>query len=174
MSAAFQTGTDHSARRRLAGMAHNCGECVVELSGDHRIAAERGRVFAALCDPAVLMRCITPLEHMEQVHPTRYTARVRIGLGPIKARFTGDVEVEPVEPPAFYVLRGGGTGLFGAAQGVVEIRLTEAGTAATLLSYRLTADVGGRLGAMAARLVQAKAEAHIARFFERFAADITR
>lgn len=139
----------------------------MELQGDHRIPADRERVFNALCDEAVLMRCISALEAMERRSDVEYAARVRVSVGPLKARFEGRVEVEPVDPPGFYVLNGEGTGLLGFAKGVVEIRLADL-AGHTLLSYRLTAEIGGRVGQMAAKLVRAKAQSHIDRFFERF------
>lgn len=139
----------------------------MELSGEHRIPAQREQVFAALCDETVLMRCISPLEAMERVAADRYLARVGISLGPFRARFEGRVEVAPIDPPGFYVLNGEGTGLLGFARGVVEIRLGDI-NGHTLLSYRLTAEIGGRVGQMAGKLVRSKAESHIARFFDRF------
>ena len=36
----------------------------MELNGQYRIPAARERVFTALCDPAVLQRCIPVLEEM--------------------------------------------------------------------------------------------------------------
>lgn len=143
----------------------------MELAGDHPLPAERERVFAALCDPDVLKRCIGPLEAMERRGPTVYAARVRITLGPLKARFDGRVEVDPIDPPGFYRVTGEGAGLLGFAKGVVEIRLT-ATPEGTLLSYRLTAAVGGRVGALASHLVRVKAERHVAAFFDRFAAEL--
>lgn len=145
----------------------------MELTGAHRVPAPRERVFAALSDPALLVRCIPVLETMERHSVAHYAARVRISLGPLKARFDGTVMVEPVAPPGLYRLHGEGAGLFGGAKGIVELRLDEA-DAGTVLTYRLSAGVGGRIGQLAARAVQAKAEAHIARFFERFTEEMLR
>ena len=67
----------------------------MDITGTHSVPGARDRVFAALCDPAVLMRCIPVLEEMERLSPTDYAARVRTTVGPLKARFSGRLTLAP-------------------------------------------------------------------------------
>ncbi|WP_207458096.1 carbon monoxide dehydrogenase subunit G [Azospirillum sp. SYSU D00513] len=144
----------------------------MELRGEYRIPAGRDRVFTALCDPAVLMRCIPVLEEMERLSPTDYTARVRASVGPLKARFSGKLHLDPVEAPRSYLLLAEGSGgLAGMVKGQARVTLEEA-DGHTHLSYTLEAALGGAVGRMAVKLVQAKADRVITAFFERFSAEI--
>lgn len=144
----------------------------MELSGQYRIPAERERVFAALCDPQVLQRCIPVLEDMDRLSPTEYTARVRASVGPLKARFSGRLRLVPKDAPRFYVLLAEGSGgIAGIVQGEARITLDEV-EGHTHLTYTLAAALGGAVGRLAVKLVQSKADRVIGGFFERFAAEL--
>ncbi|MBP2312036.1 CoxG family protein [Azospirillum soli] len=144
----------------------------MELSGQYRIPAERERVFTALCDPVVLQRCIPVLEDIDRLSPTEYAARVRATVGPLKARFSGKLHLLPEDAPRFYILHAQGSGgLAGAVKGEARITLEEV-EGHTHLSYTLAAALGGAVGRLAVKLVQAKADRVINGFFERFTAEI--
>lgn len=143
----------------------------MELQGERRIAADRLRVFKALCDENVLVRCIGPLEAMERRAENDYAARLAFRIGPFGARFAARVKVEPLSPPGLYRLCGFGKGPFGSAQAEVDIRLEE-DDGATNLIYRLSARLGGHVAALGNRIADDKAKRHIGRFFERLEAAI--
>ena len=144
----------------------------MDITGTHSVPGPRDRVFAALCDPAVLMRCIPVLEEMERLSATDYAARVRTTLGPMKARFSGRLRLEPEDGAHRYrlVAQGNG-GLAGAVKGEALVVLEEA-DGRTLLTYSLSVALGGAVGRLAVKLVQAKTDRVLAGFFERFAAEI--
>lgn len=145
----------------------------MKLSGQYRIPATRDRVFAALCDPDVLLRCIPVLETIDRHSPTDYAARVRATVGPLKARFSGHLRLLPIDAPRFYILHAeGGGGLAGAVKGEAQITLEEIDGGHTELSFTLSAALGGAVGRLAIRLVKDKADRVIARFFDRFTADL--
>ncbi len=144
----------------------------MELNGQYRIPAERERVFAALCDPVVLQRCIPVLEEIDRLSPTDYAARVRATVGPLKARFRGRLRLSPEDAPRFYILYAEGSGgLAGAVKGEARITLEEV-EGHTHLTYTLAAALGGAVGRLAVKLVQAKADRVIGGFFERFTAEV--
>lgn len=144
----------------------------MDITGTHSVPGRRDRVFAALCDPEVLMRCIPVLEEMERLSPSDYAARVRTTVGPLKARFSGRLRLEPEDGAHRYrlVAQGNG-GLAGAVKGEALVVLEEEG-GRTLLTYSLTVALGGAVGRLAVKLVQAKTDRVLAAFFERFAAEI--
>ena len=144
----------------------------MDITGTHSVPGPRDRVFAALCDPAVLMRCIPVLEEMERLSPTDYAARVRTTLGPMKARFSGRLKLEPEDGLHRYrLIAQGNGGLAGAVKGEALVVLEEE-EGRTLLTYRLTVALGGAVGRLAVKLVRAKTDRVLAAFFERFAAEI--
>lgn len=144
----------------------------MELTGSHRIPAPRDRVFAALCDPDILLRCIPVLEDIDRLTPTDYAATVRASVGPLKARFAGRLTLVPQDAPRFYLLLAEGTGgLAGRVRGEARVTLEAVGDH-THLTYTLAAALGGAVGRLAVTLIQAKSDRVIGAFFERFTAEI--
>ncbi|CAO3417438.1 CoxG family protein [Azospirillum doebereinerae] len=149
----------------------------MELTGTHSVPGSRDRVFAALCDPEILLRCIPVLEEIDRLSPTDYVARVRASVGPLKARFAGRLTLKPQEgepedaPRHYRLLAQGSGGLAGAVKGEARVTLEET-DGRTHLTYSLSVALGGAVGRLAAGLVQGKTDRVIAAFFERFAAEI--
>jgi len=141
----------------------------MELTGEYRIEAPRDRVWDALNDPDVLRRCIPGCESLEQISSTRMTARTETKIGPVKARFTGEVTRSDVNAPESCTLSGEGKGgAAGFAKGTARVRLAEDG-AATVLTYTVDATVGGKLAQLGSRLVAGTARKLSDEFFGRFA-----
>lgn len=129
----------------------------MELVGEQLIAAPRPRVWAALHDPAILRQCIPGCEDVTRLSETAYEARVLTRVGPLKARFSGRVEMTEIdEPAACTLLFEGGAGSVGMAQGQARVRLSDT-TEGTHLSYAAEAAIGGKLGQIGGRLVEASA-----------------
>ncbi|MGQ9367742.1 SRPBCC family protein [Azospirillum sp. ST 5-10] len=141
----------------------------MELTGSYRIPAHRERVFAALCDAQVLKSCVPVCEHVTRLSRTEYAARVMARIGPLKVGFDSRLTVDPVDPPRFYILVGEGRGgLAGMVKAMAHVRLEEADGGHTHLTYTATADLGGRIAALAGRLVRSSATGYADRFFARF------
>ena len=144
----------------------------MEMFGEQRIAATREKVWAGLNNPAMLQRCIPGCESVDSVSPTRMRATAKIKVGPITARFAGDVALSDLDPPNGYRIDGEGQGgLAGFARGGAVVRL-EADGEATLLRYEVTAQVGGKLAQLGARLIDATARQMASAFFARFAQEL--
>jgi hypothetical protein len=77
----------------------------MELTGDILIGAPREKVWAGLNDTEILARCIPGCESMEATSPTERTARVAVKMGPVRARFVGNVRMEDIRPNEGCVLR---------------------------------------------------------------------
>lgn len=140
----------------------------MELSGDILINAPREKVWAGLNDPAVLTRCIPGCEAMEATSPTERTARVAVKIGPVRARFVGHVRMEDIRPNEGCVLRFQGSGgTAGMAKGHSNVELAdEAG--GTRLRYTAQAAIGGKLGLVGGRMIDAAAKQMADQFFTAF------
>lgn len=140
----------------------------MELSGDILINAPRDKVWVGLNDPAVLTRCIPGCEGMEATSPTERTARVAVKIGPVRARFVGHVRMEDIRPNEGCVLRFQGSGgAAGMAKGHSNIELAdEAG--GTRLRYTAQAAIGGKLGQVGGRMIDAAAKQMAGHFFTAF------
>ena len=140
----------------------------MELKDSIRINAPRARVFAALNDPIILQQAIPGCEELTAVSPTEFAATVAAKIGPLSAKFKGSVALADVNPPHSYSLSGEGKGgPAGFAKVRATVELAEDG-AATLLSYKVKADIGGKLGQLGGALVDRTAQKLAGEFFDKF------
>jgi len=139
------------------------------LQGETVINASRDRVWAALNDPQILARCIEGVENLERVADNRFEGVLNAKVGPVKARFSGGVELTEIDAPNRYVLVGEGKGgVAGFAKGSAEVVLSDSGDGATLLRYEARSQVGGKLAQLGTRLVEGAARGYAEAFFANF------
>ncbi|MEM0988423.1 MAG: carbon monoxide dehydrogenase subunit G [Pseudomonadota bacterium] len=140
----------------------------MEMSGERLIAAPRGVVWKALNDPEVLKACIPGCEEIEQTSPTELTAKVTQKVGPVKAKFTGQIELSDIVPEESYRISGTGKGgAAGGASGGAAVSLTETDDG-TMLTYQAEAKVTGKIAQLGARLIDGFAKKMADQFFSRF------
>ncbi|MEJ1157114.1 SRPBCC family protein [Prosthecomicrobium sp. N25] len=145
----------------------------MQMNDSQRIPAPRQAVWAALNDPAVLRACIPGCESLEMTSPTEMTARVTLKVGPVKATFGGKVTLSDIDPPNGYRISGEGSGgVAGFAKGGATVTLAEDGPDATVLTYAVDAQIGGKLAQLGARLIDSTAKKLAGEFFETFAATV--
>jgi hypothetical protein len=145
----------------------------MELSGDHRIAASRQAVWNALNDPEVLKACIPGCESLTRDGDNAFDAIVQAKVGPVRAKFSGRVELSNIRPPESYTITGEGKGgTAGMAKGGADVVLEEDGDG-TVLRYTVNADVGGKLAQIGSRLVKSAANKQAREFFSRFGEIVT-
>ena len=80
------------------------------IKGEERIEAPIGKVWEALNDPEVLAASIPGCESLEKKSDTELEAVVTLKIGPIKAKFNGEVELKNLKPPYSYTIQGEGKG----------------------------------------------------------------
>ena len=141
----------------------------MELKDEIIINAPQSMVYAALNDPEILKECIPGCEELIKHSDTELEAKVVLKIGPVKAKFSGTVTLNPEAPPQRFSLTGEGNGgAAGFAKGgaVVELEPHEDGT---LLRYDAQADIGGKLAQLGSRLIQGTAKKLAAKFFQNLA-----
>ena len=142
----------------------------MDMTGEFRIAAPQRKVWDALNDPSILKQCIAGCEEMQKTSPTEFTARVQARVGPVSARFNGKVTLTDLDPPNGYKISGEGQGgVAGFAKGSADVRLAPDGDA-TKLTYKVNAQVGGKLAQIGSRLIDSTAHKYADDFFAKFAA----
>ncbi len=140
----------------------------MDMKGESRIEAPRAKVWDALNDPEVLKASIAGCEELEKTSDNTFTAKVRAKVGPVSARFTGEVTLKDIDPPNGYTIQGEGKGgAAGFAKGGADVRLEEDGDA-TILSYEVNATVGGKLAQIGSRLINSTARKMADDFFAKF------
>ena len=141
----------------------------VDMNGEERIDASIDKVWAALNNADVLRACIPGCESLEKKSDTELAATVALKIGPIKARFNGEVELKNLKPPHSYTIAGEGKGgIAGFAKGGADVTLKEEGPDVTTLIYVAKADVGGKIAQLGSRLIQSTSKKLAAQFFDNF------
>jgi uncharacterized protein len=141
----------------------------MEMTGEFRIPAPRLRVWEGLNDPDVLKQCIPGCQTLEKVSDTEFNGRVIASVGPVRATFSGKVMLSDLDPPQSYTISGEGSGgVAGFAKGGAKVNLAEEG-AATILTYAVQAQVGGKLAQVGSRLIDGVARKMANDFFGHFA-----
>lgn len=141
----------------------------MELSDEIRISAPKDQVYAALNDPEILQKCIPGCEELIKHSDTELEAKVLLKVGPVKARFGGNVELNTDGAPDQFSLTGQGNGgAAGHAKGGADVTLIADGDE-TILRYDAKAEIGGKLAQLGSRLIQSTAKKLAAKFFKSFA-----
>jgi carbon monoxide dehydrogenase subunit G len=137
----------------------------VKINGTARLSAPRERVWAALNDPAVLVRTIPGCEQLEALGEDRYRMTVTAGVASIKGTYLGEVALTDPEPANAFTLRASGSGAPGTVQADVRVTLDDADGGGTLLSYAADAVVGGPVGGVGQRVLAGVAKKTAGEFF---------
>ncbi|HVZ09754.1 SRPBCC family protein [Rhodopila sp.] len=146
----------------------------MDMTGERRIPAPRQIVWDALNNPEVLRASIPGCESLEKTSDTQMKATAAVKLGPISARFNGNVTLSDINAPSSYKISGEGQGgVAGFAKGGADVSLADDGEA-TLLRYQVNAQVGGKLAQLGARLIDASAKQMADAFFDRFSEEVRR
>jgi len=145
----------------------------MDMTGEVRLPAPRETVWRALNDPEILKQSIPGCEEIQKLSDTEMTARVAAKVGPVSARFSGKVTLSDLDPPNGYTISGEGQGgVAGFAKGGAQVSLKD-DSGGTMLSYKVNAQVGGKLAQIGSRLIDATARKMADEFFTRFAGAVS-
>ena len=140
----------------------------MELKGERLIPAGVDATWAALNDPEVLKACIAGCESLERTGPDAFQAQVAVKVGPVSARFKGNLQMTNIVAPTSYTINFDGQGgVAGFGKGSADVSLAPEG-AQTRLSYNARAQVGGKMAQVGSRLIDAAAGKITEDFFKSF------
>ena len=140
----------------------------MELEGTKVIAAPRSVVWARLNDADTLKACIPGCTELTGSPETGFAATVVQKVGPVKATFKGAVTLGNVVPGESYTISGEGKGgVAGFAKGGADVVLRDV-EGGTELTYKVDAQVGGKLAQLGSRIIGGFARKMADKFFEDF------
>ena len=143
----------------------------MELNGERTIPASVDATWAALNDPETLKACIAGCESLERLGDDGFVAVVAMKIGPVSARFKGNLKLTNVNPPTSYTINFDGQGgVAGFGRGSADVSLTPISDTSTKLAYHARATVGGKMAQIGSRLIDATARKMAEEFFTRFVA----
>ncbi|MEU8268860.1 carbon monoxide dehydrogenase subunit G [Sphaerisporangium sp. NPDC049002] len=137
----------------------------MKVVGSAVVGVDRGRVWAALQDPAVLVRTIPGCERLEATGGDTYRMTVSAGVASIKGIYQGEVALSDPEEPERFTLRARGAGAPGTVDATVRITLSEVDGGATRVDYDAEAVVGGMIGGVGQRMLGSVAKKTAGEFF---------
>ena len=124
------------------------------IKGEVTIRAPRKKVWDFLTDPDQIGQCAPGVEKIEMIEPLkRYRGIVSVGLGSVKARFSGEVEIIELEEPNYAKLKAHGSASGSVADAVSEMRLSDGPEGSTVLNWTADVTVSGQLASLASRLM---------------------
>ena len=140
----------------------------MEMNQTQRLPVPRDIAWAALNDPELLRQCIPGCESIEPDGDKAWQLALTAAVGPVKARFKGRMALQDIQPPESYTIAFDGQGgAAGFGKGVARVSLAPDGDE-TLLTYAVTAQVGGKIAQIGSRLIDAAARKMADTFFVRF------
>ena len=137
----------------------------MKIAGSATLNAPRDQVWAALNDPAVLVRTIPGCQQLEEVAKDAYRMTLVAGVASIKGTYQGDVALTDQDQPGAFTLRASGAGAPGTVQADVRVTLAEEGGSTTRLEYDADAIVGGMIGGVGQRVLSGVAKKTAGEFF---------
>jgi carbon monoxide dehydrogenase subunit G len=136
----------------------------MRVAGEAVLHAPIDKVWAALNDPAVLVRTIPGCERLETTGPDAYAMTVTAGVASIKGTYAGNVALSDQEHPNSFVMKASGAGGPGTVSADVKVMLAEI-DGATRLTYDADAVVGGVIGGVGQRMLTGVAKKMAGEFF---------
>jgi CO/xanthine dehydrogenase FAD-binding subunit/carbon monoxide dehydrogenase subunit G len=148
---------------------YTIGNAQMPLFGSQTIAASKHSVWNGLFSPHILQRCIPGAESVEQLSPTNFRTRARVGVGMIAVKFVADIHTTiDAEGECCLLTISYEAGSFGAGTGAAHISLTALSETTTRLDWRARAAPTGKLAQLGNRLIEASTQKLSAEFFQQF------
>jgi carbon monoxide dehydrogenase subunit G len=137
----------------------------MKIAGNAVLHAPAERVWAALNDPAVLVRTIPGCQQLEAIGQDSYAMTVAAGVASIKGVYAGKVELHDQQPPGSFRLKASGAGAPGTVSADVRVSLVDGGDGTCRLAYDADAVVGGMVGGVGQRMLTGVAKKTAGEFF---------
>jgi uncharacterized protein len=137
------------------------------IKGDVTIHAPRKKVWDFLTDPNQIGPCAPGVEKIETIEPNkRYRGVMLVGLGSVKARFNGEVEIVELDEPNRAKLKAHGVATGSAADVVSEMSLSDGPDNGTNVHWTADVKVSGQLASLASRLMAPVSQKLAAVFYD--------
>ena len=140
----------------------------MDMQGSRTLAVTQQQAWDALNNPEVLKACIPGCESIEPSGENAYALVNAIKVGPVSAKFKGNIQLADIQAPSSYTLNfegNGGAAGFGKGSAKVTLTPQDAGCE---LGYIVHASVGGKIAQVGQRLIDGVAKSMAESFFKRF------
>ncbi len=145
----------------------------MKMNDEKELPVSQEVAWNSLNDIALLKQCIPGCESILLKEDGTYELLITAAIGPVKAKFKGQMRMKDIAAPTSYTLEFNGQGgAVGFGKGEAQVSLSPIGPATTLLRYSASASVGGKLAQVGARLIDMAAQKVASEFFDAFLAEL--
>lgn len=137
----------------------------MHLKGTHRFQATTQQLYDLLMDAEVLARITPGISKLEKTGEDQYTAIAEVKMGPVKGKFTGDLEVADKVPSDSFLLKVSQKSRIGNVSADVAIHLEEVDAQETELTFDGKAKLSGLLARTGQRVLSGVANTLSKQFF---------
>ncbi len=140
----------------------------MDMQATRELAVSQQQAWDSLNDPEVLKACIPGCDSVLATGENQYAIGMALRIGPVSAKFKGQITLTDIVPPHSYrILFEGQGGPAGFGKGHAQVQLTPTPTGCTL-AYTVQASVGGKVAQLGQRLIDGAARSLAEDFFRRF------
>lgn len=125
----------------------------MRIAGSRTLGAPRETVFAAICDPTMLLGVIPGCQEVERVGETEYHGQINLRLPGVVGSYRTVVHLVEADSPSYGRLEGEVVGSLGTITGHASFRLAETGDGTTV-EYDGSAVIGGPLARFDSRFIE--------------------
>ncbi|HXG25419.1 MAG TPA: carbon monoxide dehydrogenase subunit G [Candidatus Binatia bacterium] len=138
----------------------------MEFSGSTEIKAPRDKVWAFVIDPQQVGWCGPGVESIDEIDPTHFRARAKVGIGVIAARFVVNLELAEAVEPDRAVIKAAGQAPGSAVEATGSMSLSGPPEGPTTMSWSADVRIMGTIASVGARLIEGTANKMIAKTFD--------
>ena len=140
----------------------------MKMDGEYTLPTNVENVWNCLNDPLVLKNSIPGCTQLIKENDNEFKATVTLKIGPVSAKFNGEVKLSNIKIHEGYTISGNGKGgTAGFAKGSANIQLEEKDNS-TILKYSVEAQIGGKLAQLGSRLIDSTSKKLAGKFFDNF------
>lgn len=136
----------------------------LQYTGQEQIPADPAKVWAFVNDPDKVGHCLPDVIEVNVQDPTHFDAVVRVGLGPVRGKFTFKFELQPDEAAKRMNMKISGGGFGSAVDLTAGADVLPAG-GGTTLNWDGSAVMRGPVAAVGGRVLDAQARKLITQTF---------
>jgi len=135
-------------------------------NGETLVPKEPDKVWETLLNPTTLAKVIPGCHHLDLISEHKYRAEVSLGVGPVRGRFTANVNLSDLTPPKSVTLAGNLEGPLGSTSGSGKLILNSHQNG-TKVVYDYNVEISGKVAAVGGRMLEGAAKIVVQQFFER-------
>ncbi len=137
----------------------------MKVSGNFKLNLSQKDTWDALTDIDVLQQAIPGVESIEELGPDEYSARMTVGIGIVRGKFSGRVKLSDLDEPNSYRMAVTGDGPGGWIKGSGLLSLEAEAPGVTRVSVDGDTQVGGLLARVGQRMIGNASNTLMKQFF---------